>query len=365
MRIDEPLDVTKTLYTVLDFLDWQRSRALNLRPYFQRGSVWTPKAKSFFIDTLLRGYPVPIIFLQNKTDPRSLKNVRQVVDGQQRLRTLLAYIDIHSLDDADERDEVRILRTHNRELAGMGFNDLPTPLRERLTETEFSVHVLPSKLSDSDLLQLFARLNSTGERLNDQELRNAEFHGAFKSLAYELSYAQLDRWRDWGLFTPRALAQMREVELTSELMIFLLRGVVGKSKAAIDAVYRDYDDDFAYADAVASQFTDTFDFLDKIFAHDSRRPGLGGLQTQSWLYAMFAAVASNRFGDPLEPDAEWRPSLSGQRITMPRWRDAGEAVLSRLDSRDIPEQLAKALRGASSDRSSRQTRYDFVVQQLV
>jgi len=97
--VDEALAVTKTLYNVSDFLEWQRGGGLNLRPYFQRGNVWTTKSKSYLIDTLLRGYPIPIIYLQIKTDSVSLRNVRQVVDGQQRLRTILAYVDINCLDN--------------------------------------------------------------------------------------------------------------------------------------------------------------------------------------------------------------------------------------------------------------------------
>ena len=363
MDIDEPLEVTKTLYSVLDFLEWQRSGALDLRPYFQRGSVWTPKAKSFFVDTLLRGYPVPIIFLQNRTDAHTLKNVRQVVDGQQRLRTILAYMDKDSLPDANPSDDIRIMRTHNRDLAGKSFDELPRRFRDRLATTELSVHVLPSKLADKDLLQLFARLNSTGERLNDQELRNAEFHGAFKSTAYELAYGQLDRWRDWTLFNPRALAQMREVELTSELMMLLLRGLSGKSKAAIDGIYKKYDDDFPQADLVVPRFQEVFDVLDAIFQPDSRGRGVGLLQTQSWLYALFAAVAGNKFGAPLGPEVEWEPSVTG-RVSPQEWRRAAGRAASSLETGKVSEQLAKALRGASSDRASRQSRYDFIIGNL-
>ena len=361
VSIEDPLKVTKTVYTVLDFLDWQRAESLELRPYFQRGNVWTPKAKSFFIDTILRGYPVPIIFLQNKTDSHTLRNVRQVVDGQQRLRTLLAYIDIDCLPDSGPSDDVKIMRTHNRELANASFAELPKKLQDRLTSTELSVHVLPSKLDDADLLQLFARLNSTGERLNDQELRNAEFHGLFKSLAYDLAYSQLDRWRDWGLFTPPALAQMREVELTSELITVILRGIVGKSKPMLDQIYRNYDDEFSHAEEVDHRFRATFDALDKLFQPDSRRGGLGILQTQSWIYALFAAVVSSSFGAPLE-STDWSPSAHG--ASSADWLNAAHLAKIRLESGEVPEQVAKALRGASSDRSSRQARYDFLVSGL-
>ncbi|OIJ25236.1 DUF262 domain-containing protein [Nocardioides luteus] len=367
MTIEGPLGVTKTLYTALDFLDWQRTGALDLRPYYQRGSVWTPKAKSYFIDTLVRGYPIPIIFLQSKPDPSTLRNVRQVVDGQQRLRTLLSYIDIDCLPDATDADRFSIMRSHNRELAGVQFQDLPAVIKERITTTEFSVHILPSKLDDRVLLQLFARLNSTGERLNDQELRNAEYHGAFKSLAYELAYAQLDRWRDWKLFTARAIAQMREVELTSELMILLLRGIAAKTITTIDSVYREFDDDFPYSQEVGGRFESVLDVIERIYKPDPRRGGLGALQTQGWFYALFAAIAGAHYGPPLDP----KPRKEGEEdyplapdLTISQWQNAAHAVQRSLAEKDVPDDVAKALRGASSDRAARISRYKFLLSKI-
>ncbi len=49
MDVVQSLDVTRTTYRVADFLSWQRGSNLSLRPKFQRNSVWTAKAKSFFI----------------------------------------------------------------------------------------------------------------------------------------------------------------------------------------------------------------------------------------------------------------------------------------------------------------------------
>ena len=59
----------KTTYKVSDFLSWQRSKTLELRPSFQRRPVWQPGAKSYLLDTIIRGLPIPIIFLrEQKTD---------------------------------------------------------------------------------------------------------------------------------------------------------------------------------------------------------------------------------------------------------------------------------------------------------
>lgn len=362
--MEEPLNITKTLYTVSDFLEWQRAKQLNLRPYFQRGSVWTPKAKSYLIDTLLRGFPIPIIYLQQKTDRTSLKSVRQIVDGQQRLRTILSYVDPSCLQDFEPRDSFTLMRAHNAALAGRPFEKLPPNMQDRLINTELSVHVIPSNLEDEILLQIFARLNSTGTKLNDQELRNADYHGEFKTLMYRLSYAQLDRWKEWGPFSPQALAQMREVEFMSDLVMALVVGPSGRSKAAIDNFYKENDDEFPEADRVASVIPELFDEMAFLLAPDARGESLGALQTQSWIFTLVSYLALSKYQAPLRASKTARSGAKLPPASKTQLRRSLVRVQERLRSGDVPRGLADSLRGASTDRGSRQHRLDFLVSNL-
>ena len=56
-------------YTISDFIEWNAKKQLILSPDFQRGSVWSPTAKVFLIDTILNDLPMPQIFLRTKIDP--------------------------------------------------------------------------------------------------------------------------------------------------------------------------------------------------------------------------------------------------------------------------------------------------------
>ena len=180
--------ISKTVYKVHDFLSWQRSGSLILSPSFQRRSVWSPSAKSFLIDTVVRGLPIPILFIRERADLESLEPKREIVDGQQRLRTLISYIDPHSLRNYNEStDAFKVKKSHNSELANKSFDQLNKTLQQRILNYEFSVHVLPSETEDSEVLQIFARMNSTGVNLNKQELRNAEYFGEFKTIMYNLA----------------------------------------------------------------------------------------------------------------------------------------------------------------------------------
>lgn len=51
------------VYSVSDFLEWEGNGLLNLSPDFHRRSVWKEKAKSYLVDTLLRGKPIPKIII--------------------------------------------------------------------------------------------------------------------------------------------------------------------------------------------------------------------------------------------------------------------------------------------------------------
>lgn len=235
--------IQRTVFKVNDFLSWQRIGSLSMSPNFQRRPVWPEGAKSLLIDTVVRGVPIPIIFLRQRTDLQTLEPRREVVDGQQRLRTLISYVDPSLLGPAldPNRDIFTVKRNHNKDLAGKSFKDLPASTRQLILDYEFSVHVLPSDTGDREVLQIFARMNSTGFKLNNQELRNAEWFGEFKTLAYELAYEQLDRWRNWRVFSETDIARMLEVEETSDMMLTMLRGIQPRRKKPLDKAYKDFD----------------------------------------------------------------------------------------------------------------------------
>lgn len=341
--MNDPLTVGKTTYSVVDFLEWQRQGSLDLQPYYQRRSVWNPKVKSLLIDSILRGYPLPLVFLHNRLDVKTSKTIRQVVDGQQRLRTILAYIDIESLTHVDDWDRFSVLRSHNRDYAGLSFDQLPGDVQGRILETSLSVNVLPADIDDVTVLTIFQRMNSTGYKLNDQEIRNATYFGEFKDSSYRLAYSQNQRWQRWNIFTRQDVAQMKEVELTADLMGFLTRGVSARSKASINALYKNNDEAFPNREDIERQFLEIFDLLEGVYSEVASRSGLKRFRSTAWFYVVFA-VASGRYG-----------AVTGEELVA-RLERAEVA----LRSEQLEDDLAKVLRGATADKGSRQIRIDFI-----
>jgi uncharacterized protein with ParB-like and HNH nuclease domain len=151
----------RTQYRVSDFLSWQREGTLQLNPNFQRRPVWKKGAKSYLIDTILRGLPVPIIFLRDKhTDLKTLKSARDVVDGQQRIRTILSFVDPDSLPDYNStRDDFTINKTHNKELGGKRFHQLSKNMQQRILDYQFSVHSFQADTDDRQILRFYEKYN--------------------------------------------------------------------------------------------------------------------------------------------------------------------------------------------------------------
>jgi hypothetical protein len=281
--------ITRTAYKVSDFVSWQRSGSLVLSPSFQRRPVWKKGAKSFLIDTVIRGLPMPLIFLRERpADLKTFEPKREVVDGQQRIRTLLSFVDPKILKDyIADRDLFTVLNAHNKEIANTPFAKLSQEFKQRILDYQFSVHVFPTTTDDRDILQIFARMNATGLKLNDQELRNAEYFGEFKTTCYQTAAEQLARWRSWKLFSEYSIARMDEVELTSELIMLILRGITGKTQSAIDKLYGDMDERFKERVEVVRRFRIVMESIDAAFGKDME---FLDFHKRTLFYCLFAAV---------------------------------------------------------------------------
>lgn len=346
-------DIGRTTYTVSDFLSWQRAGHLELSPSFQRRSVWKPGAKSYLVDTVVRGLPVPVIFVREKLDLDSAETVREVVDGQQRLRTLLSFIEPSSLRNFNpKRDGFVVSKSHNEEIAGKIFGVLGKEIRTAILTYQFSVHVLPIGTEDRDVLQIFQRMNSTGQKLNGQELRNAEYFGQMKTMMYSLATSQLDRWRRWHIFTEDSIARMSEVELVSDLTLSMIRGLSGKSQAKLNTLYKEFDKEFPGSDVLAHRFETTMDAIDRVMGDvlptTIYRSEVSFFTLYCFFYEKLYGLGS---------------ALSSRKVR--KLPDGLEACLvgasEALRSETAPRRVLDAMQRASADPRRRRTRLEYLL----
>jgi hypothetical protein len=244
-------------YSVNDFREWNDRGQLQLDPRFQRRDVWTDKARSFLMDTIIRGKPIPKVFIRQKTDVNSRQTVREVVDGQQRLRTILRYLD----------NGFAISPVHNKEYGGLLYGQLDEEAQRSILEYELSVDILLGA-ADQDVLDIFARLNSYAVTLNQQERLNARYFGEFKQAVYELSIEYSTFWRSLPFMTDQAILRMSEAEQTSDLLIAMAAGI--RPKKAIPRFYEEFDDAFPKKIQLMERFRDTLDLVGELMAGHNR-----------------------------------------------------------------------------------------------
>jgi hypothetical protein len=161
---------------IIDFVDTKKW--LNIRPEYQRRLVWDNVKKSRLIESLIMNVPVPPVFLYEE-DLSSY----EVMDGQQRLNSIVEfYSNRLKLSGLEEWDG----------LNGKTYADLPPRLQKGLDRRRISATVLmaESPLAKEKVRTLrrvvFERLNTGGQSLNPQELRNCLYSGGFNDLIVEL-----------------------------------------------------------------------------------------------------------------------------------------------------------------------------------
>ena len=264
-------------YSIADFAEWHANSLLDLSPKFQRRSVWTRAAKSFLIDTILRGKPMPKVLLTQ--DLINNKNVRTVVDGQQRIRSILDFMD----------GAFTVLKTHNSEHAGKTFSKLDEDAQTAILQYEIGVDLLYN-VSLADMLDIFARINTYSVTLNTQEKLNATYLGVFKTNAYELGFAYVGYLLDGGVLTEKNVSRMSEAQLASDLLVALVGGV--QTVKNIKRYYSEYEAHETVpqnVDHAIDRFHKTMKFIGAIYpAEDLKNTNWS---RPNWFYTLFTCVA--------------------------------------------------------------------------
>ena len=172
-------------------------------PGYQRGWVWTHTRASQLIESFLLGLPIPGIFLYRKSKTQHL----EVVDGQQRLRSIWGFFDGHLPNVPDF-----YMRDVNPRWEGKRYEDLIETDRIRLRDAVLRTIIIEQTVpeDDSSVYHIFERLNTGGTHLNPQEVRNSAAHGPFNDMIIALN--NNSHWRlIFG--KPEPDLRMRDVEL--------------------------------------------------------------------------------------------------------------------------------------------------------
>lgn len=154
--------------------------AIDTQPAYQRRERWSPIRQSALIESFILNIPIPPVYLAEEAYGKYT-----VIDGKQRLSTIRRFM----------RDELPLVGLEKfKQIEGYVFSKLPTELRNALEIRPYVRVVTLLKQSDPELkYEVFERLNTGGEALFPQEIRNAAYRGKLNDILFELSTSEFLR----------------------------------------------------------------------------------------------------------------------------------------------------------------------------
>lgn len=228
-----------TLRNIVWFKSVHDTNQLDMRPDFQRNTVWSNKQKSYLIDTILRGYPIPEIYMQEIVYENGYSEYL-IVDGKQRITSILEFMD----------DRFRLDKKDSPEWANLKFSELSIDDKRRFYEYNFVIRMLPT-MDEDEIRSIFQRLNRNVASLNSQELRQATYWGEFITLINEISNWEI--WSKIDIFSSNDIRRMLDEEYISELVVAMLHGLQNK-KEKLDDYYKIYEEEFNEKDRIKHEF---------------------------------------------------------------------------------------------------------------
>lgn len=338
------------VYSIADFLEWHNNNLLEISPDFQRRSVWSQNAKSYLIDTILRNKPIPKILISQKLE--GSRTVRVIVDGQQRLRAILEFIE----------GNFRISKAHYKKFSGFTFDRLPEKIRKSFLQYELGVDIL-FDMTYEDILDIFARINTYTVILNIQEKRNANYVGFFKQYVYEYGYKYVNYFIRGKVLTKHRVTRMAEAELSSDFFVALLGGV--QTNKSTEKFYKIFEDKIGNLEIAANQYDSIMSYIMSIYKADE-------IAQTNWsrvhlFYTLFTVIGHCLYGlEGLDPNLQLKlnKNLVGKyRVILDEISFKYDQIAEDLKNGTVPEDYREFIdysRRRTTDTAARVFRANFV-----
>ncbi|MEO6285479.1 MAG: DUF262 domain-containing protein [Dyadobacter sp.] len=215
------------------------------RPEFQRRLVWSREDKNKFIDTILRGYPFPEIYLADgDVNLDTGEGTQLLVDGLQRVNTIFQYFN----GDKD----LKLISVPN-------YLDLEKDAKQSFLQYDVAVRDLGA-VSKEEIVEVFRRLNATKYSLLDIEISNAVYAGALKIFVERFSGNSF--FEKHRLFNSADYKRMGDLRYCLTIVATLMIGYFNRDESFEDLLER-FNDDFPDAGMIENRIQLVIDFIEE------------------------------------------------------------------------------------------------------
>lgn len=320
--------------------------------YQRSDAVWPKAARSYLIESIILGFPLPKFTHYLITDLKSKATYREIVDGQQRSKTIFEFY-------SDEFPLSRFLET--RSLRGKKYSQLEADDQEAFLNARLAI----DELTDTDRTEVreaFRRMNSYTVPLNAEEHRHAVYQGEFKWFVQGLGKKFNGPFVDMGIFTEKQLVRMADTKLIAEIVHAMIHGITTTNKKSLDSLYRTNDRVFARREEFDDRLTQALDTLRAWQdLHD------GPLMKHYTVYALVLALLHlQRPLDALGPIVPVsKPVTVHEPVARENLSLLSEALLSPETAAPELREFVKAASEKTNVKSQREVRFRWMCKALM
>jgi hypothetical protein len=303
--------------TIADIYDSIDTTKLILRPDFQRKFVWTREHQEQFIDTIQKGLPFPEIYTcKGETDVQKLRTTQNVIDGQQRLTTIKNYI------EGIQAEQYKKIKP---------FAALTVDERRDFLEYKVVVRDI-GFVDETTIREIFRRINLTKFQLENVEIQNAIYDGAY--IATAKTILESVDLSEYGVFKESEFSRMADLGFVLLVMSTIDNDGYFTYDKDVESFVSRFNDEYPRSSEIASLLVSTFKTISDL-----------GLEPDSiWFrkssfYTFVVELAKNKNQIPENFKA--------------RLDDLGQRIMSGKNSSDDFGTYYKFMYSGTQNRSSR------------
>ncbi|MFL6725018.1 MAG: DUF262 domain-containing protein [Sphingomicrobium sp.] len=324
------MQINSNFYSVSEIIEMLGRRELLVNQEYQRGSgLWPNGPSSYFIDTILEGFPFPKIYLYEYLTRPDRKLRKEIVDGQQRVNAILRF-----------RNNQLRLGPESRH-SGLTFDQLDEEVKDQFLTYPVSVDVIRNATT-AEILQMFRRMNAYTLPLNEAEKRHSTFQGAFKWFVNALSDEINEFFVEYGVFATREIVRMADSEFISECVFGMERGLVSTSPTDLRRLYENYDGGFPHEEEYHDKIRASVQYIYEHFDTLRRTRMMKPYAAQTLVIALIHC----RYGIP-ELEQQWHvPSLGRFSANAEAAAEALMALAQAHEAKELEGPYGKYVWGA-------------------
>lgn len=336
--------------TVADYCQaYERGEVAVDKTYQRSPSIWPASARSYLIETILKGFPMPKLALHQQTDLKIRQTVKYVVDGQQRTGTIFDfYSNKLTLSRSLELEDAR----------GRNYESLTDDLQEAFLSYLLYFDQFEAG-TDEDVREYFRRINSYTAPLNSEEHRHAQYQGQMKWFVVLLSDKYGEAIVNLGSLAPNSVVRKADAKLISEIVHAMLHGVTTTNKTTLDSMYRRFDTTTAFSTALQDRLDEAIGTaLDQILEWSGLRQ-TALLRTHMFYSLLLATILCQRPWPELGSDAAKGIASTAEAKLLEL-----AAAVESPDEHKKYEKFVKASVDKTNVKDQRRQRVDWMVQAI-